>query len=159
VRSVTVTSVEIGRRLREVRRRAGLTLQGVQALSNDEFRASALAAYERGDRAISLIRMLRLAELYSVPPVELLPTAPARELDLADIERAERRATRFVVDVDELGAIEEEDARALLAFALEVRARRHTENPLVSLRARDLDGLAAALGRSRTALERYERPR
>ena len=45
-------------------------------MSEGEFKASVLAAYERGElgeRAISMPRLQRLAKLYDVPVLLLLP--------------------------------------------------------------------------------------
>src|SRR3979411_2195568 len=67
----------VGERLRAIRRQKGLSLHDVEARSSLEFKASVLGAYERGERAISVPRLLRLAEIYEVPADQLLP----RELD------------------------------------------------------------------------------
>jgi DNA-binding transcriptional ArsR family regulator len=64
----------VGRRLRQVRKQEGLTLLAVAETSNGEFKVSALGAYERGERVISVLRLQRLAELYQVPVDHLLPT-------------------------------------------------------------------------------------
>ena len=56
-----------------------LSLQAVEAMSEQEFKASILAAYERGElgeQAISMPRLQRLAKLYDVPVLLLLPSNP-----------------------------------------------------------------------------------
>ena len=63
----------VGERLRAIRRQKGLSLQDVEANSEQEFKASVLGAYERGERAISVPRLERLARYYSVPVDQLLP--------------------------------------------------------------------------------------
>jgi transcriptional regulator with XRE-family HTH domain len=63
----------VGERLRAIRRQKGLSLQEVEALSHQEFKASVLGAYERGERSLSLPRMHRLAAFYGVPVDQLLP--------------------------------------------------------------------------------------
>jgi transcriptional regulator with XRE-family HTH domain len=63
----------IGRRLRAIRGQKGLSLQQVEELSGQEFKASVVGAYERGERSLSLPRMQRLAEFYGVPVDQLLP--------------------------------------------------------------------------------------
>lgn len=65
----------VGRRLRAIRRQKRLSLQDVEELSSYEFKASVLGAYERGERALSLPRMHRLAAVYGVPIEQLLPEA------------------------------------------------------------------------------------
>jgi transcriptional regulator with XRE-family HTH domain len=59
-------------RLRQVRRQSRLTLNDVAEASDHEFKASVLGAYERGERAISVSRLHRLARLYQVPVAELI---------------------------------------------------------------------------------------
>ena len=51
----------VGRRLRSIRKQKGLSLQDVEANSGQEFKASVLGAYERGERSLSLPRLQRLA--------------------------------------------------------------------------------------------------
>jgi transcriptional regulator with XRE-family HTH domain len=63
---------QIGAGLRNARRRRALTLRQVSALSEGRFKATSVAGYERGERAISLRRFVELAELYGVPPPTLL---------------------------------------------------------------------------------------
>ncbi|MGH9179985.1 MAG: transcriptional regulator [Acidimicrobiales bacterium] len=63
----------VGERLRFVRKQKRLSLQAVEASSNQEFKASVLGAYERGERSISVPRLQRLAEFYNVPVDQLLP--------------------------------------------------------------------------------------
>src|ERR1700684_3676015 len=63
----------VGDRLRGVRRQQQLSLHGVEAASGQEFKASVLGAYERGERAISVPRLRSLARLYDVPVDQLLP--------------------------------------------------------------------------------------
>ena len=63
----------VGARLRSMRKQMRLSLQAVEAMSEQEFKASVLGAYERGERAISVPRLQRLAKLYDVPVDQLLP--------------------------------------------------------------------------------------
>ena len=74
----------VGQRLRLVRQQRRLTLHEVDELSGGEFKASALGAYERGERIISVLRLKRLAEFYGVAIDQLLPHTeqPAALLDL-----------------------------------------------------------------------------
>src|SRR5947207_7085238 len=76
--SVEVTdltyAVKVGGRLRAIRKQKRLSLQDVEASSEQEFKASVLGAYERGERAISVPRLQRLARFYAVPVDQLLPS-------------------------------------------------------------------------------------
>ena len=64
---------QVGKRLRSIRKQRGLSLQDVQRLSNQEFKAAVLGAYERGERSLSLPRLHRLAKFFGVPIGQLLP--------------------------------------------------------------------------------------
>ena len=66
-------SVQVGERLRAIRKQKRLSLHDVEAQSEQEFKASVLGAYERGERALSLPRLDRLAQFYRVPVDQLLP--------------------------------------------------------------------------------------
>ncbi len=59
-----------------MRKQRSLSLHAVEAKSGGEFRASVLGAYERGERAISVARLQRLAALYEVSVDQVLPSAP-----------------------------------------------------------------------------------
>jgi transcriptional regulator with XRE-family HTH domain len=66
-------AVTVGARLRAIRAQQRLSLQEVEVRSREEFKASVLGAYERGERAISVARLQRLARFYAVPVDQLLP--------------------------------------------------------------------------------------
>src|SRR5437660_11246796 len=63
----------VGERLRNVRFQKALSLHDVELTSQEEFKASVLGAYERGERSISVPRLQRLARFYGVPVDQLLP--------------------------------------------------------------------------------------
>src|SRR6187431_3193063 len=87
-------SRKVGERLRVIRRQKKLSLQEVEATSNQEFKASVLGAYERGERAISVPRLQRLARFYNVPVDQLLPVDEGPDFGLA-------RTDEQVVDLTE----------------------------------------------------------
>lgn len=72
---------QLGVRLREVRRRLGLSLKLIEAMTEGEFKASALGAYERAQRTISVARLQRLAAVYRMPVDRLLPADEAPDGD------------------------------------------------------------------------------
>ena len=65
--------IRLGQRLRRVRKQKNLSLHAVEARTDGEFRASVLGAYERGERAISVLRLQRLAAVYEISVDRLLP--------------------------------------------------------------------------------------
>src|SRR5213594_4143453 len=58
---------QVGRRLRAIRRQQHLSLEDVEQRSRGRWSASAIGAYERGYRNLSLGRLRELADFYNVP--------------------------------------------------------------------------------------------
>lgn len=138
-------SVLVGERLRAIRRQKGLSLHDVEARSNHEFKASVLGAYERGERALSVPRLLRLAELYGVPPDQLLPRDVEIEIDLT----AQSEAEGFTIDLVRLGELQDPDAEVLARYASTIQLQRQDFNGrMLTIRRDDVRVLAAVLGRS-----------
>ncbi len=79
-------SASLGVRLRAARRQRGWSLGEVESYTIGEFKASVVGAYERGERALSVQRLVRLAEVYAVPPSDLLPLASAGRSTVIDID-------------------------------------------------------------------------
>jgi transcriptional regulator with XRE-family HTH domain len=133
-------ATQLGERLRRLRQQQGLSLHDVEDQSEGEFKASVVGAYERGERAVSITRLHRLAEFYRVPVSELLPEPG----EVAT--RSSRGATEDVV-ID-LAALEvaAEDEAALARYVAAIQARRGDYNGRVlTVRASDLETLAAVL--------------
>ena len=143
---------QVGERLRAIRRQKGLSLHDVEARSGQEFKASVLGAYERGERAISVPRLLRLAELYRVPPDQLLP----RSLGDPDIDLTEPVTSSalspgdgFTIDLVRLHEIEDDDAAVVARYAATIQLQRQDFNgQMLTIRNDDLRVLAAVMGRS-----------
>ncbi|MGZ4795848.1 MAG: helix-turn-helix domain-containing protein [Acidimicrobiia bacterium] len=136
--------MHVGERLRAIRRQKGLSLHDVEARSGLEFKASVLGAYERGERAISVPRLLRLSDIYEVPPDQLLPRDAEIEINLTepDLEAG------FTIDLVKLHALDEPEAAVLSRYAATIQLQRQDFNGrLLTIRRDDLRVLAAVLGR------------
>lgn len=64
---------QLGQRLRDARKRRGWSLLDVEEITDGEFKASVMGAYERGERSVSAARLCSLADVYEVPAGSLLP--------------------------------------------------------------------------------------
>ncbi len=84
----------VGRVLREIRTDAGLSLHDAEMRSRRPdvearpVKASILGAYERGDRMVSLDRLIELARIYDVAPGVLISVIEARIQNTALTGRA-----------------------------------------------------------------------
>jgi transcriptional regulator with XRE-family HTH domain len=144
---MSMSPSSVGARLRVVRRRRGLSLQEVEVLSGHAFKAGVLSAYERGERAISVSRLLQLADLYGVPVGYFLRRDPSTgEIDLT--ERGDSSGEGITVDLTRLRSIEDYEVALVLArhVASVQLQRRDLRDSLLTIRGADLDVLASAMG-------------
>lgn len=145
---MVTTGARVGERLRAIRRQKGLSLHDVEARSGLEFKASVLGAYERGERAISVPRLLRLSEIYEVPADQLLPREADGEISLVD-STATNLDAGFTIDLVRLHETDEPDAHVLSRFASSIQLERQDFNGrMLTIRRSDLRVLAAVMGRS-----------
>jgi transcriptional regulator with XRE-family HTH domain len=139
--------LQLGRRLRAIRRQKGLSLQDVEAQSEAEFKASALGAYERGERAISVPRLQRLARFYHVPVDQLLPMDRPAVEDDADADRRGRRARTHVgaitIDLGEARKLGSPEGMMLNHYLEMIQVERQDFNgKMLTIRRDDLRALA-----------------
>ena len=139
----------VGRRLRAIRKQKGLSLQDVEAVSEQEFKASVLGAYERGERSLSLPRMQRLAGFYGVPIDQLLP--PDERQSSAAITSWSSGGVR--IDLNRLEQMQSTPAEILERFLRAIQLMRQDFNGRVlTIRRSDLQLLSGLLNDSEEAL-------
>ena len=106
---------------------------------------SSRAAASSSRRAISVPRLLRLSEIYEVPPDQLLPRDTDIEINLNDVSDLE---AGFTIDLVKLHALDEPEAAVLSRYAATIQLQRQDFNGrLLTIRRDDLRVLAAVLGR------------
>jgi len=134
-------NVRVGERLRAIRRQKKLSLQEVEANSHEEFKASVLGAYERGERSISLPRLRRLADLYDVPIEQLLP----KEVEFAD-GRSSSASTKLPIDLVKLANIDGPGFATLSRYLSMIQVQRGDFNgKVLTVRADDVRAIAVML--------------
>ncbi len=144
-------SARVGRRLRSIRKQKGLSMHEVEALSDGEFRASVIGAYERGERAISVPRLNRLAAIYAVPVGELLPKESVSSDTVIDLD-AHDRHTGVVsgcptIDLTRLAGLGGAEAEMLRRYVAHIQVERQDFNGrALRVRRSDLWALGAILG-------------
>lgn len=139
---------QVGDRLRKVRKQQRLSLQAVEAASGQEFKASVLGAYERGERAISVPRLQRLSVFYNVPVDQLLPKQGEGEPGRPDSERAAAGdGGKVSIDLTLLAQAQGEEADLLARYLRMIQVQRQDFNGRVlTIREADLLALACLMG-------------
>lgn len=127
-------SHEVGRRLRALRKAKGMSLDDVERDSAGRWSASAIGAYERGFRTLSLPRLHELADFYDVPVSVLI----------GQEDQADSQPRKLVLDLEALNA--EPDAEPVQRFARSIILERGDFNGRVlSIRRDDLRAICALL--------------
>ena len=125
----------VGQRLRAIRQAQGMSLAEVEQRSDGAWSASAVGAYERGFRTLSIPRLRALADFYKVPLGILLGETPAVPV--------ERR--KIVLDLEALGRID--PAAPIRRFVQSIiEARGDFNGKVLSLRHDDLKALCTLAG-------------
>lgn len=140
-------AVKVGALLRAARRQRHLSLQAVEARSGHEFKASVLGAYERGERTISVPRLVRLARVYGVPATQLVPdNEPERGRPGAATVApgAEASADDLKIDLTRLESVMGPE-RELLGRFLDLLQPKDIEDLTVSVPVGDLRIVVALL--------------
>ena len=134
-------SLKVGERLRLVRRQKRMSLQEVEAESSHEFKASVLGAYERGERAISVPRLSRLAHFYQVPVGQLLPRG-----DGVVDDSSTSLDQQVTIDLDRLARVPGAEAAVLGRFLAMIQGQRREFNgSSLTIRRDDLRTIACIL--------------
>lgn len=128
-------SAQVGARLRAVRRAKSLSLDDVERLSGGKWSASAIGAYERGFRNLSLPRLRELATFFEVPMGVLLG-----EIDGLDGLKREPVA----VDLDRLKTVPEANPGWRYLQSI-LRERGEPASRTAVLRPEDVRSLCAVL--------------
>jgi transcriptional regulator with XRE-family HTH domain len=130
---------EIGRALRRMRRARRLRLRDVASRSGGRFSATGIAGYERGERAISVVRFCELCDLYDVRPDRLL----------AEALRAAESRPPATIDLRRVETMDEREARLLQTLIARIQSRRGDLGAgTITIREQDLAILATAVDRS-----------
>lgn len=132
----------VGACLRRARQQLRLSLQAVETMSQQEFKASVLGAYERGERSISVPRLQRLAMLYDMPVDLLLPGTDRKPQGDATSSRGQSGEAGVQLD-----AISGPERELLHRFVRMIQAQRRNEGS-DSIRSEDIRAIEMLLGSS-----------
>jgi len=132
----------VGERLRRIRQQKQWSLNDVETQSEGEFKASVLGAYERGERAISVPRLERLARFYGVGVDQLLP----RDQSRVDAGGATSPTTKLRIDVAKLSTMSGAQFEMLERLLRMIQVQRQDFNgKVITVRAHDTRAIAVML--------------
>jgi transcriptional regulator with XRE-family HTH domain len=133
----------VGERLRQIRQQKKLSLSEVESATHQEFKASVMGAYERGERMISVPRLERLANIYGVTVDQLLPRDKQRE---GDTQSQSAAPTKLRIDVAKLSLREGKEFKMLERLLRMIQVQRQDFNgKVITVRAHDTRAIAVML--------------
>jgi transcriptional regulator with XRE-family HTH domain len=133
----------VGERLRQIRQQKKLSLSEVENSTNQEFKASVMGAYERGERMISVPRLERLAHFYGVTVDQLLPRDKQRE---GDTQTNNAAPTKLRIDVAKLTLRDAKEFKMLERLLRMIQVQRQDFNgKVITVRAHDTRAIAVIL--------------
>ena len=133
----------VGERLRQIRQQKKLSLSEVENSTNQEFKASVMGAYERGERMISVPRLERLAHFYGVTVDQLLPRDKQRE---GDTQTNNAAPTKLRIDVAKLTLRDAKEFKMLERLLRMIQVKRQDFNgKVITVRAHDTRAIAVIL--------------
>lgn len=154
----------VGACLRAVRQHAGMSLDDVEAVSGQRFKASTVGAYERGARTISVFRLQELAKFYRVSVDEVLrPKEPLNGWELGLKESGEdaradarlprtrefawRGSEKIAIDLARLRELNGREGEFLLRFLTMIQMQRRMFNwQVIVIRNGDVRTIACVFG-------------
>ena len=140
---MTKETEEIASRLRSIRLSRNLTLTDVEIKSHKQLRAVALGSYERGDRSLSVLKAIELAEFYEVPLSYLLtglsPTQSVEREIVIDL----RRIKALAISEEKISPTQ----KILFSFLSGIiKIRQDFNGEILSLRKSDIEFLTITIG-------------
>ena len=128
---------QIRGRIRQLRREKGFTLLECEIRSGGRIRAVVLGAYERGDRSMSLKKVIEIAELFDVPLAHLIAT------DLHP-EKSRIVGIRHIYDLRALRTLAPSEQKILLSRYLSRIAEQRGDwaGEVISIRQTDVEAIA-----------------
>ena len=129
---------QLGARLRAIRQQQNLSLNAVQELSGGRWKAVVVGSYERGDRALTVVRLAELAAFYDVPVSQIIPNTT-----VAAPQTARGGASAIVIDLQVLRELPEHQVGPLARFAKAIQDQRGDyNNRMLSIRREDVRSLS-----------------
>lgn len=121
----------LGERLRAIRQQKGWSLKEVEKKSRGRFKASALGAYERGERNLSVPRLNDLSRFYKVPLEYFL----VNEGDANYLPKSEH----LTIDLKKLDKLPQKDKNPFLRYLQLIQSQRGDFNDkVISIRRDDM---------------------
>lgn len=137
-------------RIRGLRRERGLTLREFEEKSGGRIRAIVMGAYERGDRSMSLGKLIEISKVFGIELSHLIGSA---ELTPSSATHS----SRYIFDLRVLNSLDDSPQKVILLRYLSRIAEQRGDwgGEVISLRQSDIESLSKVIDSQARTFEQW----
>jgi transcriptional regulator with XRE-family HTH domain len=147
-------------RIRQLRRERGLTLRDFEEKSGGRIRAIVMGAYERGDRSMSLGKLIEISKVFGIELSHLIGSAELTQSSGTQSSGTQSSATpssRYIFDLRVLNSLDDSPQKAILLRYLSRVAEQRGDwgGEVISLRQSDIESLSKVIDNQTNTFEQW----
>jgi transcriptional regulator with XRE-family HTH domain len=147
-------------RIRQLRRERGLTLRDFEEKSGGRIRAIVMGAYERGDRSMSLGKLIEISKVFGIELSHLIGSAELTQSSGTQSSGTLSSATpssRYIFDLRALNSLEDSPQKVILLRYLSRIAEQRGDwgGEVISLRQSDIESLSKVIDNQTRTFEQW----
>jgi transcriptional regulator with XRE-family HTH domain len=137
-------------RIRQLRRERGLTLRDFEEKSGGRIRAIVMGAYERGDRSMSLGKLIEISKVFGIELSHLIGSAELTQ-------SSGTPSSRYIFDLRVLNSLEDSPQKVILLRYLSRIAEQRGDwaGEVISLRQSDIESLSKVIDNQTNTFEQW----
>jgi transcriptional regulator with XRE-family HTH domain len=147
-------------RIRQLRRERGLTLRDFEEKSGGRIRAIVMGAYERGDRSMSLGKLIEISKVFGIELSHLIGSAELTTSSATPSSGTPSSATpssRYIFDLRVLNSLVDSPQKVILLRYLSRVAEQRGDwgGEVISLRQSDIESLSKVIDNQTNTFEQW----
>jgi transcriptional regulator with XRE-family HTH domain len=142
-------------RIRQLRRERGLTLRDFEEKSGGRIRAIVMGAYERGDRSVSLGKLIEISKVFGIELSHLIGSAELTQS--SGTQSSATPSSRYIFDLRVLNSLEDSPQKVILLRYLSRVAEQRGDwgGEVISLRQSDIESLSKVIDNQTNTFEQW----
>jgi transcriptional regulator with XRE-family HTH domain len=152
-------------RIRQLRRERGLTLRDFEEKSGGKIRAIVMGAYERGDRSMSLGKLIEISKVFGIELSHLIGSAELTQssgtqssgTQSSGTQSSATPSSRYIFDLRALNSLEDSPQKVILLRYLSRIAEQRGDwgGEVISLRQSDIESLSKVIDNQTRTFEQW----
>jgi transcriptional regulator with XRE-family HTH domain len=153
-------SERIRTRIRQLRRERGLTLRDFEEKSGGKIRAIVMGAYERGDRSMSLGKLIEISKVFGIELSHLIGSAELTQssgTQSSGTPSSTPPLSRYIFDLRVLNSLDDSPQKVILLRYLSRIAEQRGDwaGEVISLRQSDIESLSKVIDNQTSTFEQW----